>query len=196
LRVEQARWASEREQYDKKLREAMANRELASIQIIGAQFRQADAQYALATQRIVKAKISAPFDGIVVSGDLSQLIGSPVEQGKKLFEIAPLTSFRVILQVDEREVRHIEAGQGGNLIISGIAGDPMPFSVVKVTPVATAQDGRNFFRVEARLQRAPPQLRPGMEGVGKISVGERRLWWVLTHSFTDWLRLQLWTWMP
>jgi hypothetical protein len=82
------------------------------------------------------------------------------------------------------------------MVISGIAGDPTPFSVVKVTPVATAQDGRNFFRVEARLERAPPRLRPGMEGVGKIEVGERRLWWILTHSFTDWLRLTLWTWMP
>lgn len=194
LKVEQNRWASEREQYDKKLREAMANRELAAIQVIGAQLRQAEAQVALASEKIRRAKIVAPFDGVVVSGDLSQLTGSPVEQGKKLFEIAPLSSYRVILQVDEREIRHVEVGQKGRLVISGIAGDPTPFSVVKVTPVATAQDGRNFFRVEARLEQAPPRLRPGMEGIGKVEVGEQRLWWVLTHSFTDWLRLTLWTW--
>jgi len=35
-----------------------------------------------------------------------------------------------------------------------------------------------------------------MEGVGKIEVGRRRLWWILMHSFTDWLTLSLWTWMP
>ncbi len=194
LKVEQTRWASEREQHDKKLREAMANRELAAIQVIGAQLRQAEAQLALAGEKIKRAKITAPFDGVVVSGDLSQLTGSPVEQGKKLFEIAPLSSYRVILQVDEREIRHVEVGQKGRLVISGIAGEPTPFSVVKVTPVATAQDGRNFFRVEARLEQAPPRLRPGMEGIGKVEVGEQRLWWVLTHSFTDWLRLTLWTW--
>ncbi len=196
LKIEQNKWASERDQHEKKLREAMANRELAGIQIIGAQLKQAEAQLALATERIKRAKIVAHFDGIVVSGDLSQLIGSPVEQGKKLFEIAPLSSYRVILQVDEREIRHVEVGQTGALVISGIAGDPTPFSVVKVTPVATAQDGRNFFRVESRLEHAPPRLRPGMEGIGKISVGDRRLWWILTHGFTDWLRLTLWSWMP
>jgi len=68
--------------------------------------------------------------------------------------------------------------------------------VIKVTPVATAQDGRNFFRVEAKLAHAPARLRPGMEGVGKIRVGERRLWWILTHSFSEWLRVQVWSWMP
>ena len=62
--------------------------------------------------------------------------------------------------------------------------------------MATARDGHNFFRVEAHLEQMPANLRPGMEGVGKVGVGERRLWWVLTHTFTDWLRLTLWDWMP
>jgi len=196
LKLEQARWKSEREQSSQKLREALAKHELASVQVLNAQMQQAEAQLALVEERLARANITAPFDGVVISGDLSQLVGSPVEQGKKLFEIAPLDAYRVILQVDEREMRHVQMGQPGLLVIAGIAGDRIPFSVSKVTPVATAQDGRNFFRVEAKLDKAPAQLRPGMEGVGKISVGDQRLWWVLTHSFTDWLRLTLWTWMP
>jgi RND family efflux transporter MFP subunit len=196
LKVEQAKWSAEREQHDKKLREAMANRDMAAIQVIGAQLKQAQAQLALADEKLKRAQVRAPFDGIVVSGDLTQLIGSPVETGKKLFEVAPLASYRVILQVDEREIRHVEVGQSGRLVISGFAGDALDFRVSKVTPVASAQDGRNFFRVEAQLADAPPRLRPGMEGVGKVNVGEQRLWWILTHTFTDWLRLALWSWMP
>jgi RND family efflux transporter MFP subunit len=196
LRLEQHKWASEREQHSRKLREAMANHDLSAIQVVTAQVQQADAQLALATERLARVKITAPFDGVIISGDLSQLIGSPVEQGKKLFEIAPLEAYRVILQVDEREVRQIQTGQTGKLVISGITGDAIPLNVSKVTPVATARDGRNFFRVEASLRQAPPHLRPGMEGIGKISVGERRLWWILLHSLTDWLRLWLWTWLP
>lgn len=194
LIVEEARWASERDQYDNKLREAMANHDLTAVQVVGAQVRQAEAQLALVTEKIARSRLTAPYDGVVVSGDLSQQIGTPVEAGKKLFEIAPLQSYRVILQVDEREIRHVKLGQTGKLVISGIATDPMPLTVVKVTSVATAQDGKNFFRVEARLQHAPERLRPGMEGVGKIEVGSRSLWWILTHTFTDWLSLTLWTW--
>jgi multidrug resistance efflux pump len=196
LRIEQARWASERDQYDNRLREAMARHDLTAVQVVGAQFRQAEAQWALVTEKITRARVSAPFDGVVVSGDLSQQIGAPVEAGKQLFEIAPLESYRVILQVDERDIRHVRAGQSGQLVITGIAGEPLALMVAKVTPVAAARDGKNLFRVEARLPQAPERLRPGMEGVGKVEVGKRSLWWVLTHSFTEWLSLALWSWLP
>lgn len=196
LLLEQNKWASERAQRLGQLREAMAQHNLAETQILQAQVQQSEAQLELVTERIARAKVTAPFDGIVISGDLSQLIGSPVEQGKKLFEIAPLNTYRIILQIDEKEVRHVAVGQKGNLLIAGIASDPIPFHISKITPVATAQDGRNYFRVEAQLKHTPPQLRPGMEGVGKVIVGERRLWWVLTHTFTDWLRITLWQWLP
>lgn len=196
LKLEQQKWKSEFEQYSRKLREALANHEMSDFQVLSAQVQQAEAQLALVTDRLNRVKVTAPFDGVVISGDLSQLVGSPVEQGKQLFKIAPLEAYRVILQVDEREMRHVQLGQRGKLMISGIVGDPVPLIVSKVTPMATASDGRNFFRVEASLDQVPAHLRPGMEGVGKINVGDRRLWWVLTHSFTDWLRLSLWNWLP
>ena len=196
LLLEQHKWQSEREQYTRRVREAMANHELAEVQVLSAQEQQAQAQLALVNDRLSRVKVLAPFDGTVISGDLSQLIGSPVETGKKLLEIAPLQAYRVVLQIDEREMRHIKFGQTGTLVIAGIVGDPLPFNVSKVTPVASAADGRNFFRVEAHLNQVPVKLRPGMEGVGKVSVGKQRLWWILTHSFTDWLRLTLWTYLP
>jgi hypothetical protein len=67
-----------------------------------------------------------------------------------------------------------------------------PLKVRRVTPVSAAEEGRNYFRVEAELQtdagKAPPPLRPGMEGVGKVAVGQRSLLWIWTHGFVDWLR--------
>ena len=29
-----------------------------------------------------------------------------------------------------------------------------------------------------------------------LAIGERRLLWIWTHRFTDWLRLSFWNWMP
>jgi multidrug efflux pump subunit AcrA (membrane-fusion protein) len=196
LKAELERWSSERDQYERKVREAMAAHDLSALQIAQAQSNQADAQVRLASEKLRRSAIVAPYDGVVVSGDLSQQVGAPVETGKKLFEIAPLESYRVILQVDERDIRFVQPRQRGEVLVAGLAEDSLPFTVTKVTPVATTQDGRNFFRVEARLERAGDRLRPGMEGVGKISTRELRLWTVLTRSFTDWLRLSLWTWMP
>ena len=66
----------------------------------------------------------------------------------------------------------------------------------KITPVSTAREGRNYFRVEATLERTPANLRPGMEGVGKIEIGRRRLIWIWTRQAVNWVRLQIWTWLP
>lgn len=194
LRVEHAKWASERDQYDNKLREAMAGHDLTAMQVVGAQLREAQAQLDLLDDKLSRIKVLAPYDGIVVTGDLGQQIGTPVEAGKKLFEIAPLHSYRIILQVDERDIGHVREGQSGQLVITGLVGDPMPFTVAKIMPVATAQDGHNFYRVEARLKQNSPLLLPGMEGVGKIGAGRRKLGWVLLHGLFDWLRLNLWSW--
>ena len=72
--------------------------------------------------------------------------------------------------------------------------------VERVTPVAVAEDGRNFFRVEAMVE-GPQEaggaaLRPGMEGIAKIETGPQRLLWIWTHSILDWLRLFAWRWWP
>ncbi len=196
LLIEQARWSSERDQHAGKLREAFAGHDLASMQVLGAQLQQAESQLALIEERIVRARLLAPFDGVVISGDLSQQIGAPLETGQKLFEIAPLSSYRIVLEVDERDIRFVTEGQAGRLVMTGIAGEPIPFEIGRLTPVATTQDGRNFFRVEALLSDASPRLRPGMEGVGKIDTGRAALGWVLTRRFNDWLTLTLWSWLP
>lgn len=196
LLLERTRWEAEREQHLRKYRQALATRDRPNMNVLGAQVNQAEAQLQLINEKLARARISAPFDGIVVSGDLSQLLGTPVEQGKVLFEIAPLDAYRVILKVDERDITHLSVAQRGELVLSGIPGARMPFSVARITPVSTAEEGRNYFRVEAKMETAGERLRPGMEGVGKVSIGERRLIWIWTHKLVDWLRLALWTWTP
>jgi RND family efflux transporter MFP subunit len=196
LRLEQTRWQSEREQLDRKYRQALAARDRAAVAVTAAQVSQAEAQLALVEERLARATLVAPFDGVVVSGDLSQLLGTPVEQGKVLFEIAPLDAYRVILKVDERDITHLRLGQRGELTLPAIPGEAVPFTVKQITSVATVQDERNFFRVEAQIEGPSERLRPGMEGVGKVSIDERRLIWIWTHSLLDWLRVSLWAWLP
>jgi hypothetical protein len=101
-----------------------------------------------------------------------------------------------VLQVDDREIARLAVGQPGELVLSSLPDRTMRFTVSSITSVATQHDGRNVFRVEAQVQGAPARLRPGMEGVGKVVVGQRSLLWIWTHSFFDWLRLMLWSWMP
>jgi hypothetical protein len=196
LKLEHARLSSEREQLVRKHRQALASQDRPSMVVLAAQISQADAQIFLVGDKLARATLLAPFDGLVVSGDLNQLLGAPVEQGKQLFQIAPLDAYRVILEVDERDIAFVAIGQKGQLVVSGIPHQSMDFSVQQITPVSTTQEGRNYFRVEAHLTSPFDRLRPGMEGVGKISTEQRKLIWIWTHSLLDWVRIWTWKQLP
>ena len=110
--------------------------------------------------------------------------------------IEPLDGYRIILKVDQRDIAEPALGQRGQLALTALPGQALPFTVQRITPVSIAEDGRNYFRVEAHLDEPVPGLRPGMEGVAKIGVDRRRFIWIWTHSMTDWLRLWTWSWLP
>ena len=196
LRLEHVKLLGQKQQLASQYREAMAMHNRAQILVTMAQMRQVQAQLDLVEYKLSRTKLIAPFSGVVVTGDLSQALGSPVEKGQVLFQIAPLDDYRIILQVDEHDIAQIKSGQNGILILSSLPDVEMPFHVEKITPVSTAQEGRNFFRVEAKMDQKIAQLRPGMEGVGKIMVDRRNLFWIWTHKIGDWFRLWFWSWTP
>ena len=197
LQLERTRLTAQREQQRQQYREAMANRDRARARMISAQIEQSEAQLALVEDQLGRTGIVAPFDGVIVSGDLTQVQGAPLERGQVLFEVAPLESYRVVLQVDEHDVADVRTGQRGELVLSSDPATRYPVAVTAVTPVSTAKEGRNFFRVEARLEsNQGARLRPGMEGVAKVDIDDRRLIWIWTRRLTDWVRLKIWSWMP
>jgi multidrug resistance efflux pump len=196
-KLEQIKWAAKREQVSREYRQAMAIRDRAQIGILGAQLEQADAQLELAEKQLSRLSLTAPFDGVVVSGDFSQSLGVPVERGQVLFKLAPLDGYRVILKVSEGDIAAVREGQRGKLTLAAAPGDALAVVIEKITPVATADAEGNHFRVEAKVvQAAPLYLRPGMKGVSKINAGQRQLIWIWTHTATDWLRVKLWSWWP
>jgi len=196
LKLELAKNSGQLQKARREYRQAQSERDLVNIRVIREQINQTKAEIALTRQQLANIRLIAPFDGVVIEGDLSQLLGSPVERGDTLFKIAPLEGYRIILKVDESDISFISQGQTGTLVLSSLSDHSLPLTVEKITTVAKADDGANIFRVEASLNNAPDLLRPGMEGVGKVNVGRARMIWIWTHEITDWLQLWVWSWWP
>lgn len=196
LRLERMRWSSQHTQLQRQHQEALAQHDRSQLNILSAQIEQADAQLELVEYKLARTRITAPFNGLVVSGDLSQRLGSAVQQGDVLFEVTPLDRYRLILKLDERRITDVETGQAGSLILTSLPNERFDFRVTKVTSVAIAEEGLNYFRVEAELGRPSDRLRPGMEGIGKAYVDRRLLISIWTRDLLEWLRLQWWAWQP
>lgn len=196
LTLERLRLTTSRSQRQAEYDQALAARERAEANIIEAQVRQIDSQIALVDEQIARTTITAPFDGVVVSGDLSQSIGTTLERGQELYRIAPLDEYRVVLEVDESDMAEIAVGQTGQLRVTSLPDVPLGYAVERITPISQQREGRNFFRVDAELTSQDPRLRPSMEGIARTSVDERLLISVWTRPLVSWAKLTFWRWRP
>jgi RND family efflux transporter MFP subunit len=194
LRLEQIKWASKRNQYKREHHKALAEHDRAQTSILNIQISQADAQLELIKIQLSRTQLRAPLDGIIVNGDLTQSLGTPVERGQVLFIVAPLDAYRIILKVDESEINSIAVNQSGHLVLSAIPDEVITFNVAKITPVSEVAEGKNFFMVEAEIENGVESLRPGMTGIGKIETGQKKMIWIWTHKFFEWINMKLWAW--
>lgn len=192
LLLEQAKQRSAAEQAEGRLRQAMGQREAAATAQASAELHQAQAQLALVESKLLRAALLAPLDGLVVTGDWAQQIGAPIENGKELFEITAGQGYRVILHVPDGDIARVHEGQSGALRLTGQPGQTHALRVARITATASVEEGVNGFRVEAEWQGQPVPLSPGMQGVGKIVVGQTNLLGLWTRSLVDWARLKLW----
>ncbi|MEM1316431.1 MAG: HlyD family efflux transporter periplasmic adaptor subunit, partial [Pseudomonadota bacterium] len=196
LALDRLRLATERRRRVREYEQAIAARNRSEAAIKSSQIEQAEAQIELVDARIARAALRAPFDGVVVSGDLSQRIGAAVARGDVLLEVAPLDSWRVVMRVDERRIADVAPGQTGALLVAALPHTRFDIEVTAVTPVAAYADGQTTFEVEARVLGDASNLAPGMEGAGRIDVDQRRLIAIWVRPLAEWARLAAWRWAP
>jgi biotin carboxyl carrier protein len=194
LRLERRRWESELTQHENAASAALARTERAQFVINQAKADEARAQLELVDTQLSRTRVVAPFDGVVIKGDLSQSLGAPLRRGEVLLTVAPADRYRLLIEVDERDIPDVRAGQTGTLALGALSDRALAFRIARVTPVASTRDARNFFEVEGEFDEAPAKMRPGLQGVAKIDAGTRPLVWIWTHRMVDWLRLTLWSW--
>lgn len=197
LKLELRRVRSQREDWNRQYRQALATLNQAESRILKARVDQADARLALFENRLQQVDLRAPFAGIIISGDLSRSLGARVEKGELLFEIAPLEEYRIVLLVEESDIDDIREGQQGRVILTAQPGQKIPFVIQNISTVLDSKQASGVaFRTEGLVQGDFSLLRPGMEGVARVTVGQRSLGWILFHDLADWIRLFTWRWLP
>jgi multidrug efflux pump subunit AcrA (membrane-fusion protein) len=171
---------------------AMADDSPAEARLALANQQLIQAKLDVVNQRIENATLKAPIDGVIVFGDLRKQIGSVVTRGDPFYEVAPLDSWTLELEVPESASADLRAGLGGFFASYARPEETRRLTVRRVLPEAQIREGRNVYVAEAEVSAPADWLRPGLEGVAKIDLGRRRVWWVVLHRAVDYLRMKLW----
>jgi len=193
LLLEEASAAADYQRYVREAEKARAENLLADMQIALALAEQSKARLELVRHRLARSRIRAPFDGVVVEGDLRERIGSPVRLGDTLFRIVRLEDLYVFMEVDESQIHEIKPGMKGQIALVSQPQYKFPVIVDRIDPVSVSKENRNVFTLRCVIAGEPQDWwRPGMSGVGKIEAGRRNILWIFTRRTIDFLRLKLW----
>jgi hypothetical protein len=199
LQIERGRLQAELTGVQAAAGEAMSKHDRAQLAIHSAKADELAAQLALVEQRIERARMKAPFDAVVIAGDLAQQLGAPVRKGDALLTLAPSEGFRAIVEVDDADIGRVRPGQAGSMVLAARPDVALPVQVQRITPLATQVEGRNVFEIEVAVQARPEmplnELRPGMHGLARLHTGEMPLALAWTSDVAAWVRLAAWRWM-
>lgn len=207
LQLERQRWQSQLAQHLDALASAQARADRTQLVLQQSRADEAQAQLALTEEKLQRSRLVAPFDALVVQGDWSQQLGVPVKEGAELLTLAPLGRFRVMVEIDERDIGALHAHRAaaaaggspsGSLMLSALPWNPLALRVTRISPVAKAVAGRNVFEVEAELlpgrSDAMAALKPGLQGTAQLQAGDASpLWHVLRRALGA-ARVAWWEW--
>lgn len=172
---------------------AEAKRALSEMKIARAMEAQALARLDKIRFRLKNSEVRAPMKGLIVEGDLKNMLGSPMRRGDVLFRLARIEELYPEIDIDERDIDHVTAGSIGEAALVSRPTFAFPIQVVQVEPAATVKDGHNRFTVRGSFTGTPADWwRPGMSGIAKIDVGPRNVGWILTHRTIEQVKLWLW----
>ncbi|MEN1727010.1 MAG: efflux RND transporter periplasmic adaptor subunit [Pseudomonadota bacterium] len=133
------------------------------------EFEAQRAQHDLAQLELSYSDITAPISGVISMREVR--VGNMVSTVDPLFEVTALDPLQAVLDVPERELSRLQAGQPAVLQADALPGETFVGRVARISPVIDADSGT--FRVTVELSGAQDRLRPGMFGRFSIVYDQR-----------------------
>ncbi|WP_047817242.1 efflux RND transporter periplasmic adaptor subunit [Rhodopirellula islandica] len=182
LRIELESMVAEIDEAQKDEDIALASGQIATAQLAGLRRKTLLRKAELLQDKLNKLDVVSPIDGVVIQGDLTRSLGTPLEIGQTLMEIAPEGNVEVELELPESEILFVEMNAPVELWFPALDGRSFDSRVRSVWPAATIRDDSNVFVAIAELPNSDAALRVGMRGEAVV-IGPTYPWiwkWIRT----------------
>jgi len=164
LRMERESIAAEIQQAAKEHDTALATGKVAEAQQAKLRQRQLTRSFDLLSDRLKRLEIVSPIDGIVISGELSQSVGAPLELGQSLFEIAPLEKMTIEVEIPAYEIGYVKANADTRIRFPAVGGRSIEMPLCDLYPAAEIREDQNVFIGIVEVNNQDGKLRPGLKG--------------------------------
>ena len=153
----------------------LEERNIADYKIKESEYISLDSEIELLRQKIELSQVYASQDGVIISENIEELTGRPVNFGEELIKLADLENVVVKFEVPENRVQFVKPNQEVKFKVYGQPNDTFSKGI---TLMSVAGEGRPLIETDpskyymakavVNIKDFDKKLRPGMTGRGKI----------------------------
>ncbi len=179
---------------------AAMNRALASNDGTEAGIQQVQAEYWTAetnraSERLERARLRSPIDGVVATPHIETLAGTKLDAGDTLGNVVNTSHATVDVAIDQSDVPLLEPGEKAVVKLDSFPLHRYVGRVEIVSPTSKAQDDKRVYFARVNITNPQGIIRPGMSGLSKVSIGWRPAGYVLFRGIGIWIWGKLWAWL-
>jgi RND family efflux transporter MFP subunit len=152
------------------------------------------AELGRAREKLDRATIRAPFDGIVTTPQVQNSVGRRLMHGDVLTEIIETSHVTVDIAIPEDNATLLHGGETASVKLESFPLQTFRGEVTVVSPQSQVESDQRFFIARVNVANDDGTMRPGMQGHGKISVGWHPAGFVLFRGSALWIWGKLWSW--
>ncbi|MEO1534312.1 MAG: HlyD family efflux transporter periplasmic adaptor subunit [Planctomycetota bacterium] len=171
---------------------AIADSKSADAALARAERTRGEARLREVERRIEQSSVRAPFTGRVVAGDLRKRVGETLPLGEPLFQIADTSEWTLEVEVPQRVAGDVQAGLAGDFATDARPEAPSSFSIERLAAMPEMRNGSSVYVAKGSVVEPEEWLKPGMEGVARVAMGSKPVWWIASHRVVDYFRMNFW----
>jgi len=154
------------------------------------------AKAALEEDRLARAILRSPIEGVIVTPHIEQRVGEYLARGAELCVVADAGTVTAEVAVPETDAALLRPGQKVALKLNPYPTRTFPGEVTRVGAEIRQEADERFVVAESRVEDPERLLKPGMLGRGKVSVGPRSLATAIFRKPLRYIWLKLWPALP
>ena len=115
-------------------------------------------------------RVTAPISGVIARRQIK--LGNLVQANQALFDIVDLEPLQAVLNVPERSLDTLKAGQAVRMEVDALGGRSFEGTIARIAPVVDAASGT--FRATCEFRDTTQTLKPGMFGRIEVAYDQRQ----------------------
>jgi RND family efflux transporter MFP subunit len=147
---------------------------------------------AMAAAAVQETMLRAPADGVVLTHRVQEKVGERLDAGDVFCVLAELDPLEAEVMVPESEMAYVSKGMLAEVKLAAYPKRTFPGLVTALRPTAEEREGHTVLVARVRLPNSRDELRPGMQGRGRIIAGKTTLGNFVLRRPLRWVRSWFW----